>query len=70
MLVGNDVAALVHNYAGTEGADLQLIIGGTVEAAVIDVHHGGCCPANGLVVTHWRLIRTVELRRRQLIELT
>ncbi|MNP15449.1 hypothetical protein D3C76_1078070 [compost metagenome] len=70
MLVGNDVAALVHYHAGSERADLQLIIRRAVEATVINVHYGRRSTANGLVVTHRRLIGTVELRRRQLIELS
>ncbi|CNU36541.1 Uncharacterised protein [Salmonella enterica subsp. enterica serovar Bovismorbificans] len=62
MLVGNNITALIHDHAGTQRADLQLIMRGTVHTAVIDVDDGRRGAANRKIITGWRLIGTVELR--------
>ena len=70
MFVGNNVAALVHNHPGAQRADLKLVMGRAIEAAVINVNHGRGGTANGRVIGCWRFIRAVELGSGQFIELT
>ncbi len=50
--VGDDIAALVHDHAGAE----RQHVGGAVQVAVVDVHHGGRGAAHCLVVAHRRFV--------------
>ena len=64
MLVGQDIAALVHDHPG---AKRQLIMAGAVQGAVIDVHYGGRRAAYGGVIARRGVVcRIVLSGRRQL----
>ncbi|MNN59442.1 hypothetical protein D3C81_1745580 [compost metagenome] len=61
VFVGDDIAALIHDNAGAERADLELVVRRAVHTAVIHVNNGGGGTANRRVIAGRRFISTVKL---------
>ncbi|CSI34844.1 Uncharacterised protein [Shigella sonnei] len=62
MFIGDDITALIHDYTGSQGADLKLVVRVGVQTTVVNVNHRWRGAANRQIIAGRRLIGTVKLR--------